>query len=126
VVLGADRTVEHRWYVSVAGNPGWLFRRRERTAGYVYLGGDATGDADIGPVAALRSDDQPAMLRFSLAQLAARGVEQATVIVPGANISAQRLLWQAGFSFTGATGLFCVSRPFGRFDRYILAGDCLM
>jgi hypothetical protein len=47
-------------------------------------------------------------------------------MVPGPNQHAQRLLWQAGFRFEDAAGLLCASRPFGRFDRYILAGDCLM
>ena len=42
------------------------------------------------------------------------------------NLSAQRLLWRSGFSFEGATGLFGCSQPFGRFDRYLLAGDALM
>ena len=41
-------------------------------------------------------------------------------------MAAQRLLWEAGFTFHGATGLLCASRPFGRFDRYLLAGDCLL
>ena len=47
-------------------------------------------------------------------------------MVPGPNLRAQRLLWQAGFRFEDAAGLLCASRPFGHFDRYLLAGDCLM
>jgi len=66
------------------------------------------------------------VLRFALEELARRGVEQATVAVPGANLGAQRLLWTEGYTFPAATGLLCASRPFGRFDRYLLAGDCLM
>jgi ribosomal protein S18 acetylase RimI-like enzyme len=126
-VLGIDRTVDHRWYLGRAGNPGWLFSRRGRAAGYAYLGGDGTeGPGVLGPVATLRAKDQQAVLRFALAELAARGAEGATVIVPGPNITAQRLLWRAGFTFTGAAGLLCASRPFGHFDRYLLSGDCLM
>ena len=127
VVLGADRTTDHRWFLGRTENAGWLFRRRGRAIGYAYLGGDGTeGASALGPVATLRAADQPAVLRFALAELAARGASQATVAVPGLNIAAQRVLWQAGFSFSGATGLLCASRPFGRFDRYLLAGDCLM
>ena len=74
----------------------------------------------------LRAADQAAVLRLALSELAHRGPTAATVAVPGPNVAAQRLLWQAGFSFAGATGLLCSSRPFGRFDRYLLAGDCLM
>ena len=126
-MLGVDRTLEHRWFLGAAENPGWLFRRRERAIGYAYLGGDGTeGAGALGPIATLRPQDQPVVLRFALAELAARGVAQATVAVPGPNIAAQRLLWGAGFAFPAATGLLCASRPFGRFDRYLLAGDCLL
>jgi len=58
--------------------------------------------------------------------LAARGRKEAVLMVPGVNLEAQRLLWQAGFALDGPAGLLCASRPFGRFDRYVLAGDCLM
>lgn len=126
-VLGCDRTVDHRWLLGVAGHSGWLFRLRSRPAGYAYLGGDGTGGAGaLGPVATLRAHDQEPVLRFALAQLALLGIERATVAVPGPNVVAQRLLWQAGFAFPAPTGLLCTSRPFGRFDRYLLAGDCLM
>ena len=126
-VLGAERTTDHHWLLGRQENPGWLFRRRERAVGYAYLGGDGTEGANaLGPVATLRAADQTAVLSLALAELARRGPTAATVAVPGPNIPAQRLLWQAGFAFTGATGLLCSSRPFGRFDRYLLAGDCLM
>ena len=126
-VLGLDRTLEHRWFLGRAANAGWLVRRRARAIGYVYLGGDGTeGAGALGPIATLRPQDQPAVLRFALVELAARGVVQTTVAVPGPNMAAQRVLWEAGFTFHGATGLLCASRPFGRFDRYLLAGDCLL
>ena len=126
-VLGLDRTLEHRWFLGRADHSGWLLRRRKRAVGYAYLGGDGTeGAGALGPIATLRPQDQPAVLRFALAELAARGVAQATVAVPGPNITAQRLLWEAGFTFPAATGLLCASRPFGHFDRYLLAGDCLL
>jgi ribosomal protein S18 acetylase RimI-like enzyme len=126
-VLGVDRSLEHRWFLGWAENPGWLFRRGGRAIGYAYLGGDGTeGAGALGPIATLRPQDQPAVLRFALAELAARGAAQATVAVPGPNIAAQRLLWESGFTFPAATGLLCASRPFGCFDRYLLAGDCLL
>ncbi len=127
VVLETDRTIDHRWLIGVAQNPGWLARRRGRAVGYAYLGGDGSeGVGAVGPVATVRAQDQGAVLQFALAELAQRGFRQATVAVPGPNLAAQRLLWQAGFSFEGATGLLCASRPFGRFDRYVLVGNCLM
>ena len=84
------------------------------------------GPGSVGPIATLRPGDQAAALRFVIAELAARGQERATVVVPGPNLAAQRLLWGAGFAFEGATGLVCASRPFARFDRYVLAGDSIM
>lgn len=127
VVLEADRTPDHRWFLSQRWHPGWLFRRRGRAVAYAYLGGDGTeGDGSVGPVASLRAGDQEAVLRFVLARLADRGVARAAVTVPGPNLAAQGVLWRAGFAFEGATGLWCGSRPFGRLDRYLSAGDCLM
>ncbi len=38
---------------------------------------------------------------------------------------AKRLLRQAGFAFDSPAGPLCASRPFGRFDRYVLAADSL-
>jgi len=126
-VLEADRTLDHLWFLTRPAHPGWLFRRRGRAVGYAYLGGDETeGVSIVGPVATLRAQDQTAALRCALGELAARGCERATVCVPGPNLTAQRMLWQAGFSFEGTAGLICASRRFGRLDRYVLAGDCLM
>ncbi len=127
-VTGVDRTVDHRWQLEEIRHEGWLLRRGGRPVGYAYLGGDGTeGPGALGPVATLRPQDQGAALSFALAESAARRPgEPALVMVPAANQYAQRLLWRAGFTFEGATALLCASRPFGRFDRYLLAGDCLM
>lgn len=126
-VLGFDRTPDHLWFLSRPDHPGWLLRRRGRAVGYAYLGGDYTeGPGSVGPIATLRPGDQAAALRFVIAELETRGQKQATVVVPGPNLAAQRLLWGAGFAFEGATGLVCASRPFARFDRYVLAGDSIM
>jgi ribosomal protein S18 acetylase RimI-like enzyme len=126
-VTGLDRTPDHAWLLDEAGRGGWLFRRHGTAAGYAYLGGDGTegGDA-VGPIATVRAEDQKAVLSFLLAQASERGAATATVVVPGHNLHAQRLLWQAGFGFEGAAGLFGCTRPFGRFDRYLFAGDALM
>jgi GNAT superfamily N-acetyltransferase len=127
VALGFDRTPDHLWFLSRPEHPGWLFRRRSRAIGYAYLGGDGSeGAGSVGPVATLRPGDQAEVLRFVVAELAARCRELATVVVPGPNLVAQRVLWEAGFAFEGATGLLCASRPFARFDRYLLAGDAIM
>jgi GNAT superfamily N-acetyltransferase len=127
VVTGTDRSVDHRWLIEEPGHGGWVFRRGGRAVGYAYVGGDGTEGEDVlGPVATLRPQDQSVVLRYCLAELAARGRKEAVLMVPGVNLEAQRLLWQAGFALDGPAGLLCASRPFGRFDRYVLAGDCLM
>lgn len=127
VVTATDRGVDHRWLIDAPGHGGWLFRRRGRVVGYAYVGGDGTeGENALGPVATLHAQDQDVVLRHCLAELAAHGHDKALLMVPGVNLEAQRLLWGAGFSFDGPAGLLCASRPFGRFDRYVLAGDCLM
>lgn len=126
-VLGTDRTLDHRWHLGVRRGTGWLFRRRGRAVGYAYLGGDGSrGQRAVGPVATLRPQDLAPVLRFALGELAALGVDRALVNVPGPAEVAQALLWPAGFAFSGATGLFCASRPFGRFDRYLPAGYGLL
>ncbi len=126
-VLGFDRTPDHLWFLSRSDHPGWLLRRRGRAVAYAYLGGDCTeGAGSVGPVAGLRPGDHAAALGFAVAELAERGQERATIVVPGPNLTAQRVLWQAGFAFEGVTGLVCASRPFARFDRYVLAGDSIM
>ena len=125
-VTGLDRTRDHAWLLAT-GRRGWLFRNGGTAAGYAYLGGDGTeGDDAVGPVATLQAEDQEAVLGFVLAQAAEHGATTATVMVPGHNRCAQRLLWRSGFSFGGAAGLFGCSRPFGRFDRYLFAGNALM
>jgi GNAT superfamily N-acetyltransferase len=124
-VTGIDRTVDHAWLLDAVARPGWALRRDGRLAGYAYLGGDGTVSADhVGPVATWRSADIAAALAFAL--LARGAGERATVDVPGPNLMAQRLLWRAGFRLTGPVGLLGAARAFGRFDRYVLAGNVLL
>jgi hypothetical protein len=124
-VTAIDRTADHAWLLDVVSRRGWVFRRSGRVAGYAYLGGDGTVSADhVGPVAALRCADVAAMLAFALAERGAG--KAATVEVPGPNLAAQRLLWGAGFQLAGPVGLIGAARPFGHFDRYLLAGNVLM
>ena len=125
-VLGVDRSVDHRWLLGGARS-GWLFERGGRPAAYAYLGGDGTeGAAVVGPAAALRGSDIAPVVAFALARLAATGAPQGGVMVPGSALTVQRMLWAADFRFHGATALLGATRPFGRFDRYVFAGNALM
>jgi GNAT superfamily N-acetyltransferase len=126
-VLGIDRSSDHRWLLGEEARDGWLAERRGRAAAYAYLGGDGTeGSAVVGPAAALRAPDIVAVVAFALGELAATGVTEGGVMVAGANLAVQRLLWEAGFQFHGATALLGATRPFGRLDRYVFAGNALM
>lgn len=124
-VTDIDRTADHYWLIAEVARRGWVFRRWGRVAGYAYLGGDGTSGPDhIGPVAALRRADVAPMLAFALVE---HGVGRvAGVEVPGPNLASQRLLWGAGFRMAGPVGLLGAARPFGRFDRYLMAGNALM
>jgi hypothetical protein len=79
----------------------------------------------LGPVAALAADDVRPALAWLLAQVE-DNAERVLVTVPGPNVEAQRLLWGCGFTFRGVVALLGASRPFGHFDRYMLAGDALL
>jgi len=126
-VLGIDRSIDHRWLLEVERRRGWLFERRGRPAAYAYLGGDGTeGAAVAGPAAAVRPSDIAPVVGFALAELAATGAASGGVMVPGSDLAVQRMLWDRDFQFHGATGLLGATRPFGRLDRYVFAGNALL
>jgi len=124
-VTGIDRTLDHEWMLR-SGRRGWVFRRRGRAVAYGFLGGDGTmSPGQVGPVAALDTEDVAPALAWLLAQTG-DDEERVVVTVPGVNVEAQRLLWGCGFALRGMVALLGASRPFGRFDRYTLAGDALL
>jgi GNAT superfamily N-acetyltransferase len=126
-LLGFDRTVDHAWLLGEAGRVGWLFSRQRRPVAYAYVGGDGTeGETVIGPAAADRVEDMAGVVAYALAQLAAAGFHEGSVMVSGANVVVQRMLWDAGFMFHGATGLLGASRPLAGLDRYVFFGNALM
>jgi GNAT superfamily N-acetyltransferase len=116
-VLGFERSVDHRFYLGEGGRSGWLFRRAGRAVAYALL--RPTGS--IGPLASRRAADVEPVLRFVLAELAARGVETVRADVPASCVGAQRVLWEAGLLYVVSPGLVLASRPFGRLDRYLPA-----
>lgn len=122
-VTGIDRTVDHSYLLSLEGvRRGWLLRRAGRPVGYVFV--DTRGM--IGPAACLRPADMSVLMRHGLATLAEHGTESVSVSVPGPNVSAQRVLWESGLVFENPSGLLLMSRPFGRFDRYVVGSYGLM
>ncbi len=122
-VTGLDRTVDHAYLLSEEGaRQGWVLCRKGRPEGYVYV--NDTGL--IGPAASTRAGDMALLVRFALATLGERNVESVSAAVPGPNAEAQRVLLQAGLVFEACPGLLLASRPFGRFDRYLIASYGLM
>lgn len=122
-VTGIDRTVDHGYLLSLGEvRRGWLLRRAGRPVGYVFV--DTRGM--IGPVASLRPADMTVLMGHGLGTLAKHGTESVSVAVPGPNVGAQRVLWEAGLVFENPSGLLLMSRPFGRFDRYVVGSYGLM
>jgi GNAT superfamily N-acetyltransferase len=121
-VLGFDRTPDHAYLLAKDGQRGWLLRHNGRPAGYVYT--DSSGV--IGPAASLRPAHMPLLMRHALAELAPLEPETVQAAVPGPNVQAQRILWQAGLVFENPSGLLLMSRPYGRFDRYVVGSYGLM
>ncbi len=117
-VCGVDRSVDHRFYLTDGGRYGFLFRRRDRPAGYVMV----RQDGWIGPVATVREQDMETVTAAGIADLSRRGVaEKLRAGVPARSEGAQRAFWGAGLRFSGTPGLLLASRPWGRLDRYIPA-----
>lgn len=122
-VTGLDRTVDHAYLLSEEGaRRGWVLCRKGRPRGYVYVADSGL----IGPAASTPYGDMALLIRFALATLGDRGVESVYAAVPGPNAEAQRVLLQAGLVFEACPGLLLASRPFGRFDRYVIANYGLM
>jgi len=129
-VLGVDRSVDHRWYLS-EGRPGWLLERRGRPFAYVYVRPGPTrpntsrepASATVGPAAALRPADLGLAVRAALTALVDAVL---AVAVPAPAIPAQRVLWEAGLVAGPSPGLLLASREFGRFDRYLLGAYGLL
>jgi GNAT superfamily N-acetyltransferase len=123
VVVGLDRTIDHLYLLSRdGGRRGWVLRRDGRPVGYVFI--DPTGV--IGPAASLRPAHMTLLMRHAVAELAPLGPQTVQAAVPGPNVHAQRVFWQAGLVFENPSGLLLMSRPYGRFDRYVVGSYGLM
>jgi hypothetical protein len=66
------------------------------------------------------------LMQVALATLGERGTESVYAAIPGPNAEAQRVLLQAGLVYEACPGLLLASRPFGHFDRYVIANYGLM
>ena len=96
--------------------------RNGRPEGYIYVHPKGV----VGPAASTRRGGVTLLMKLALASLNERGAESVYVAVPGPNVEAQRVLLHAALVFDACPGLLLVSRPFGRFDRHVIANYGLM
>jgi hypothetical protein len=80
------------------------------------------GETGLGPIAALKPDDQNEILLHLEDRAHACGVEEISFQVPTINAVAMRHLLRRGFRFDAPLNIFMSDRPFGQFDRFIAFG----
>lgn len=116
-VRGCRRDVDQRFWAAQPGNRLFLFRRDTSLSAYAWV----TGQGRIGPVVAADPADLPAVL-----STAAHAVDgQPFLQVPGENVTAIQWCFQHGFRLK-EHALFFANRPFGQFDRYVIASPGLL
>jgi len=120
-VRGANRDIDHRFWLGATGMRCYLFKEGEKATGYAYVCDDGT----IGPLAALNADDVEKILCFCLNRLSSQGVDSFTLHVPGDNRGALFLLYDRGFKIQGL-GLVMSSHPFGKWENYIISRPSLL
>ncbi len=121
-VRGANRDIDHRFWLGATGMRCYLFKKGQKVTGYAYVCDDGT----IGPLATLDAeDDVERMVSFCLDRLASQGVDRFTLHVPGDNTGALSLLYDRGFKIQ-ELGLVMSSLPFGKWENYIISRPSLL
>jgi len=105
-------TKELRWLAET--RPGYLFTRDAGPIGFAFVAKEA-----VGPIAALKPTDLPAILGHVERLATATGSDRLELEVPGVNEVAIRHLLGRGFHIDPWINLLMSNRPFGRFDRFI-------
>ena len=119
-VLGYAHQPDHV-FLRVQGRTGFLYQTRAgEPLGYGY----SSLVGRFGPVALLDETLTAPVIGHLLAEIPPRGA--ATVWVPGANDRAMVALLRAGFQIEGFPAMFCWTRPFASFERYLPAGLALL
>lgn len=111
-VLTHRRDADHRWLLTE--RQGILYRRAGRPVGYGYLG------VRNGPFALLEAADFPAALAHAENAAAEAGRDHFGVEVPTINQTAVTHLLARDFTLDAFVAVFMSSRPYGRFENYIL------
>jgi GNAT superfamily N-acetyltransferase len=119
-VLGYAHRKDHL-FLRVQGRTGFLYRTSAGEAlGYGY----SSQVGRFGPVALLDETLTAAVIGHLMRSIEPRGA--ASVWVPGANDRAMVALLRAGLRIEGFPAMFCWTRPFAAFERYLPAGLALL
>ena len=119
-MLGYAHQPDHL-FLRVQGRTGFLYR----TAAGEPLGyGYSSQVGRFGPVALLDETLTAPVISHLMAAIEPRGAT--SVWVPGANDRAMVALLRAGLRIEGFPAMFCWTRPFAAFDRYLPAGLALL
>ncbi len=120
-VRGVSREVDHRYWLGASGMRCYLFADGGRVSGYAYV----SDEGIVGPLAANDTATVEKMLCFCLDRLSSQGVDSFTVYVPGDNTAALSLLYDRGFKIQ-ELGLMMSSRPFGKWENYLISRPSLL
>jgi GNAT superfamily N-acetyltransferase len=119
-VLGYAHRADHD-FLRIQGRSGFLYRAAAgNPLGYGY----SSRAGRFGPVALLDGTLTAPVIGHLMRAIEPRGA--ASVWVPGANDRAMVALLRAGFRLEGFPAMFCWSRPFAAFERYLPAGLALL
>jgi GNAT superfamily N-acetyltransferase len=119
-VLGYAHRPDHV-FLRVQGRTGFLYRTRAgEPLGYGY----SSQVGRFGPVALLDETLTAPVIGHLMRAIEPRGAT--SVWVPGANDRAMVALLRAGLRIEGFPAMFCWTRPFAAFERYLPAGLALL
>jgi GNAT superfamily N-acetyltransferase len=119
-VLGYAHPRDHE-FLRIQGRTGFLYRTLAgEPLGYGY----SSQAGRFGPVALLDETLTAAVIGHLLRTIEPRGA--ASAWVPGANDRAMVAFLRAGLQIEGFPALFCWTRPFAAFERYLPAGLALL
>jgi GNAT superfamily N-acetyltransferase len=118
-VVGFARHDDYPWLFE--HREAYLYRRRGEVIGFGFF-----SETGVGPIAALKPDDQKEILLHLENRAHAYGVEEVNFQVPTVNAVAMRHLLGRGFKFDAPLNIFMSDRSFGQFDRFIAFGPSIV
>ena len=111
-VVGYARHADYPWLLE--NREVYKYRNGARTVGFGCF--SKTGQ---GPIVALESGDQRAILLHFEMLAHSRGMESISFQVPSINVVVMHHLLERGYQIDSPPGVLMSSRDFGRFDRFL-------